>query len=109
MQKKMVACSIRRDIGRVKVDCSLHISYFKKAKSTQNTRGLPRHLPRVGKTRLSTSLSSLRGFAEQTTGKGTPVGTHLARYQRGSSSRLAKSTDFVSSKGNHCNGGISFL
>ena len=100
----MVACSIRRDIGRVKVDCSLHISYSKKAKSTQNTRGLPRHLPRVGKNRLSTSLSSLRGFAEQTTGKGTPVGTHLSRYQR-----LARSTDFVSSKGNHSNGGISFL
>ena len=110
-QKKMVDCSLRKNLGRLKVDCSLNISYSKKSQRNKTMRGnkMPRHLPRVGQTRLSTSLSSLRGLTEQTSGKGPPVGTHLAKYQRGPASRLVRSSDFVGGRGHHCNGNVTFL
>ena len=111
VQKKMLDWSMRKNMGRLKVGCSIHISYSKSASTTKmsgQSKGLPntslnRHLSRVGQTRLSTSLSSLSH-------KGPPVvGTHLSRYQRGSAtSRLVRSSDVLSSKTCQSNG-ISFL
>ena len=89
-QNKRVACSIKRSICRLRFEGSLHISYSKKKRRRRNEVDgrrltLNKHIPRVGSTRLSTSLSSLRGLAD----------THGRNYNH----RLARSTDFVGVKG----------
>ena len=73
-QKKMLDCSVRRNVGNFRLGCSFHISYKSAAppysrsqfgpQGRQRTRGretqLNKHLPRMDKSKLSASLSSLR-------------------------------------------------
>ena len=112
-QKKMLDCSMRRNVGNFRLGCSLHISYrsttspYSRTNSRRNLaqQGRPRpkagvgsesysgqfnkHLASMDKSKLSASLSSLRCLtSESMMGSGQFAG----KSKRG---RSARSSDFL--------------
>lgn len=112
-QKKTFDCSLRRNIGRFRVGCSLHFSYRqsssprlsrnlqkKQTSSTMNgnnSNGIAdglKHFQNLDKTKLSSSLSSLRCLTESASagaGANGLAGTHLTSKRE----RFARSSDFL--------------
>ena len=112
-QKKMLDCSVRRNVGNFRLGCSLHISYRSTAppysrNSSNSRRNLAqpgrsrpkagsesysghfnKHLAPMDKSKLSASLSSLRCLtSESLLGSGQFTG----KSKRG---RSVRSTDFL--------------
>ena len=115
-QKKTFDCSLRRNLGRFRVGCSLHLSYrqsasprlsrnFQKKNTSSalngnNSGGMAdtynglKHFPNLDKTKLSSSLSSLRCLTESASagaGANGLAGTHLTSKRE----RFARSSDFL--------------
>ena len=102
-QKKAFDCSLRRDVGRFKFGCSLHLSYrhgqsprmsrsFQKHQiGSQSRNGLTpsysglKNLPKLDNSKLSASLSSLRCLGD--------TGTHLNSGRMGNG--VARSSDVL--------------
>lgn len=100
-QKKAFDCSLRRDVGRFKFGCSLHLSYRhgqspRMSRSFQKQRGQSRNgltpsysglknLPKLDNSKLSASLSSLRCLGD--------TGTHLNSGRMGNG--VARSSDVL--------------
>ena len=96
-QKKAFDCSLRRDVGRFKFGCSLHLSYrhgqspkmsrsFQKHQlNSQNRNGLTpsysgiKNFPKLDNSKLSASLSSLRCLGD--------TGPHLSSGRMGNGAR----------------------
>ena len=88
-QKKTFDCSLRRDVGRFRLGCSLHLSYrhgtsprlsrsFQKQPLTSHRNGMTpsysglKNFPKLDKSKLSSSLSSLRCLGDTGLASGFP-------------------------------------
>ena len=93
-QKKTFDCSLRRDVGRFRLGCSLHLSYrhgtsprlsrsFQKQPLTSHRNGMTpsysglKNFPKLDKSKLSSSLSSLRCLGDTGLASGFP-GSQMA-------------------------------
>lgn len=96
-QKKTLDCSVRRNVGNFRLGCSIHFSYKNSSSpySTSRPRGrtgggrrgespgysghFNKHLPRMDKSKLSASLSSLRCLTSESSSTGPH---HFSRSER---------------------------